>query len=319
MLRSLTLASALAASAGLTSGNITHKEHDSMTIETPSSKLVGRWAGNASFAVIGPNHIITTKHQGGGVGTTVIIDGDYYRVAEVINHPSADMRICRIENHGGQPADLAEWADIYDRADEMSRPFVIGGFGKDRGADVLYNGMKVGYQWGVRGNLNWGANVVSDTFGLGGSPVPNSLIGARWDPIDTSVPREATVADGDSGCGWFVLDDGQFKLIAITRAVQFGSQARYGERFDGLRMSAFADWIDSVLPEVVAEVPPAEPCGAVDFTEPFGSLTTTDVDAFVNAYFAGEPAAISLVEPLDLGTQLDVMEFVQQFMADCPN
>ncbi len=53
-------------------------------MDHPSDKVVGKWGYNSSCVAIGPDLVITTKHQKGGVGTKVSIDGRQYTVQNVL-------------------------------------------------------------------------------------------------------------------------------------------------------------------------------------------------------------------------------------------
>ena len=63
---------------------IKHPVDDPTPVPGPANlgAVVGRWSTNASAVAVGPNHILTTRHQGGGVGTTVVFNGVSYEVAQ---------------------------------------------------------------------------------------------------------------------------------------------------------------------------------------------------------------------------------------------
>src|SRR6478672_1424280 len=72
---------------------IIHPEDDATagTIPRPTGNVVGQWSTNASCVAIRPNYVLTTRHQGGGVGTTVTFGGTQYVVAEEIPVGNADL------------------------------------------------------------------------------------------------------------------------------------------------------------------------------------------------------------------------------------
>lgn len=61
----------------------------------------------------------------------------------------------------------------------------------------------------------------------------------------------------------------------------------------------------------------APACNASDLTMPFGLVDLDDVDAFVDAFIAGDAAA-DLVEPLGVTDLQDVDAFIAAFLAGCP-
>src|SRR6478752_896170 len=63
------------------------------TIPRPAGDVVGQWSTNSSCVAIRPNYVLTTRHQGGGVGTSVTFGGTQYVVAEEIPVGNADLRI----------------------------------------------------------------------------------------------------------------------------------------------------------------------------------------------------------------------------------
>src|SRR4051794_11967160 len=62
----------------------------------PADAVAGRWFNNASCVAIAPDYLITTRHQLGGVGTSVEFAGVPYLVAEQTPLGTADLRVCRI-------------------------------------------------------------------------------------------------------------------------------------------------------------------------------------------------------------------------------
>ncbi|MEO1512540.1 MAG: GC-type dockerin domain-anchored protein, partial [Planctomycetota bacterium] len=61
----------------------------------------------------------------------------------------------------------------------------------------------------------------------------------------------------------------------------------------------------------------AGPCSGADLAPPFGIISQADVTAFVNAFFAMDPAA-DLAPPFGVISQADVTAFVNLFFAGCP-
>lgn len=259
-------------------------------VDRPANDVVGRWGENASCVAIAPNYVLTTRHQGGGVGTAVEIGGVTYTVESVWNHPNrahptqpeysvVDLRVAKLHS-----ANLSEYVDLYTDTDEPNHSgyMAVGGFGLGRRKDgELTSGGKVyGYSWQNRSvyknfTQRWGTNIVTAaqnnmTSSNGSGTIKYNLdivFSAFDDPGDTVY--EASVAEFDSGGGWFIDDGGEWKLAGITRGVEHASiaQAWFRESADpneldpdtiyAMRVSSYAGWIVSKL-DVCATVEEAD-------------------------------------------------------------
>lgn len=182
----------------------------------PADELMGKWGSNASCVAISPNHILTTKHQGGTIGTNIQIDQINYKVIQETDIAS-DLRVARIITTDGQPANLSSYAPLYTSTNLNGKTFVIGGFGKIRGEPPLKTpgGTTYGYTWAenTSQNLHWGSNKV-DAYST-------ILIQGTFDGINEGdhITYEASPAEHDSGGGWFIKGGATWKLAGITVAV----------------------------------------------------------------------------------------------------
>jgi hypothetical protein len=77
-----------------------------------------------------------------------------------------------------------------------------------------------------------------------------------WNQLGDPKPLELEIGQsvGDSGGGWFVLDNGCWKLVAITSrflpnrgAPRNNNIPKYGSITAGMRISTANDWIDGVI------------------------------------------------------------------------
>src|SRR5687767_2067050 len=91
-------AGSVLALAGVSEAVIVHPGET--VTEAALQNVVGSWGTNASAVAIAPNYILTTRHQGGGVGTPVVFGGTSYVVDQEILVGNADLRIARIETPG---------------------------------------------------------------------------------------------------------------------------------------------------------------------------------------------------------------------------
>lgn len=264
------------------SGVILYPEDDASagSIPRPSGNVVGQWSNNASCVAIRPNYVLTTRHQGGGpaFGTTVTFGGTQYLVADETPVADADLRIVRITTLAGQPANLTDFVPVYSGNDNATgQDFTVGGFGRGRGAaltDPTPTPGTYGYAWGAGGNdtLRFGRNTI-DAFGAEGPPgVPftSDVLRADFDRRGgaTAVPFEATIAEFDSGSGWFVENGpGNWQVRGISAYVdhhpanvdQPGAQALFASHLDAsidapdtleaIRLGSYAAFINANVPE----------------------------------------------------------------------
>jgi len=291
--RGLVLALGLCLLVGQRAGAvILYPEDDAAAgnIPRPSGNVLGQWSSNASCVAIRPNYVLTTRHQGGGVGTNVTFGGTSYVVAEEIPVGNADLRIARLTTPGGQPANLTDFVAVYNGDDNATGQFTAGGFGRGRGAALpdptLAHGT-YGYQWGAGGNdtLRFGRNTI-DSFGAEtpqpGQPFTSDVLKGDFDRRGsaTSVTFEATIAEFDSGSGWFVENGpGNWQVRGLSAYVdhdtlnagQAGDRALFASHLDAsidapdtleaIRLGSYADFINANVPEPTGAAVVA--CGAM--------------------------------------------------------
>ena len=227
----------------------------------PSDNIIGKWGSNASCVAIAPDLVITTCHQGGGVGTYVNIAGGSYRVSAVYqanyNDTNLDMRIAQLDG-----AELTEYVEIYtgDINGLLGLELVIGGWGKDRGDPIIYGGKPCEYYWaGQRSDsLQWCTNTC-DRF----SPLTGiQYLVCDFDGPDPSIDGPATTYEGiiaeyDSGGGWFVNSNG-WKLVCLSARVERANLCRFRrfylenfvvdpDDFKGPNTIVIADWINGYV------------------------------------------------------------------------
>ncbi len=241
--------------------------------QRPADGVMGRWGSNASCVAISPNYIITTRHQDGGVGTTVQFNGESFRVAAIMNEPAddgaADLRVCLITRPDGTLANRSDHVELYCD-NPVGKSIVVGGFGYIRGAFIDDPDVGLGYQWLSSCTLNWGANTIDGTATKMTNGYTSSTVQFDFGPYDAQgQPYECAVALGDSGGGWFVQDGGEWKLAALSAYVQYSGASfydlaayDYGEWHWGIRLQSYLSWIAPLLIE-----PPCSNASAADITE----------------------------------------------------
>jgi hypothetical protein len=245
--------------------------------DKPANAVVGRWSTNASFVVVSPKWILTTRHQGTSPAT-VDVNGVIYNCiynSQWVGGPAgnADIRLIRLKNTDGSDPNLAYYADPYTTTDEISKPMVIGGYG--RGRETTLSGgspLRVyGYTWGTGANYNnntqrWCTNIIDGNDVAFDGIRTSEVITARFnDPGATQY--EGIPAEYDSGGGWFIKVVSIWKAAGLTRGVEAHpddsnwpakgeSWYRYPpdpkqyadpDYMDAVRISSYAAWIQTII------------------------------------------------------------------------
>lgn len=230
--------------------------------DKPSDNVVGRWGTNASCVVISGNEILTTRHQGGGVGTTVQIAGTNYLVDEVTNIGISDLRIAVLTTTEGDPISLTDYVSLYLGTNEINKTGILGGFGKTRGTTLTTGGDPYGYEWTGTDNSTqtWGANKVTGSSTVV-STYTSDVIYGDFDGVGEGgyIANEAAPADFDSGGGWFIKSGSDWYVAGIIRGVEHSGETWYRndvdpdtldpDTFDAVRVSSYYDDIvDAMQP-----------------------------------------------------------------------
>lgn len=230
------------------------EESSVANLAKPPSGVMVRWDGNASGVMISPNHLITTKHQGGGVGTHVWVNGVEYVVASEVANSDADIRVDRLVTLGGQNANIRDYVSVSQNYSEVGQTVTIGGFGRQRGSALLTpSGTVYGYAWNDSDNslLNWGSQFIDDF-------TANGYLTAHFEAPGQAghVTCEAGVAEYDSGGGWFINNGNKWSVVGLTHGVErFGStwfgtntdpSLPHADLMDAVRVSVYFEWILAV-------------------------------------------------------------------------
>ena len=238
------LSAALLVGALATGATAMVMQNDTPPASRPGDAMVGEWGTNASAVAIDPNYVLTTCHQGGGVGSVVALGGVAYQVTAVADN-GADLRVARVARMDGTPAELAQVAALFTGADAslVGSQVVLGGFGQGRGSVLTTGGVASGYNWAGSGSMaeRWGTNTIDR--------VASGFLIADFDAPGTGTANEAIIAAGDSGGGWFTLSGGRWTLVGLTSGGQRVGTAYFSpaDLFWGGEVSANAAWIQSIV------------------------------------------------------------------------
>lgn len=243
---------------------------DARPLLTPPSAVIGAWGNNAAAVAIGPNHVITTRHQDGPGESpalqSVVLDGvTYNSVSQTLFDVGAenrDVRVVQIENTDGSPANLTDFVSLYTRSSGESlvgQRVVLAGPGV-----IGVNESSAGFDWaagaGTAENpannfgINFGENridstntqtAVVDGFNAG----PGFVLDFDGPSTTGALPYEAAVGPGDSGAGLLHFRYDQWWLVGLPNSVAppTGTQP---DAFYGQSLFAF----DVTDPTFVADV-----------------------------------------------------------------
>ncbi len=245
------------------------RHSSSAPTDTPPASVVGRWSTNASFVVVAPSWIITTRHQG-GAPSTVETDGVAYNCNYNAlwegggNQRNADIRLIKLKKADGTYANL-NYCSPYTLTDENDKEVVIGGYGVGVVSKLYNYSIHYGYALDTQnGNtiMRWCRNLIEGS----GSQTDNydresDVIFSFFDGPETSiaVEYEGMPTMYDSGGGWFIQVNSEWKLVALSRAVTihdsyyecwFKNKTTLLDNpdyFDGVRISSYADWINETI------------------------------------------------------------------------
>ncbi len=219
--------------------------------------VLGTWASNASVIAVGPNMILTTRHQLSGVGADVVIAGQSYTVeSETVVNQQVDLRVATISGPGGQPANLSSYVPLYSRRQERLAEVIILGAGRTRGPTLTdADSEPYGYEWSSLQDHLWGTNIVSGTRTITSSGFTSEVIEADFDAPGSlgATQYEATLALFDSGGGWFIQDRGTWKLAGLNAYLpDYGDHPQESwfsppERLSAIRVSSYSDEIAAAL------------------------------------------------------------------------
>jgi len=213
---------------------------------------------SGSCVAISPTWVIGVRHAS---GQTVEVDGKVYKVAKEVRHPNdADLVLLQLDGKVPNPSSLG-----FLEFDQLKGKEVkIVGCG--RGGSLAGDGFvtEAGSERERRSAMNTidGTQPMQINFGTPGSPKIFTSQVLLYDIDGDSVPErnvmgsakpvagEGGHADRDSGGGWFVKRDGEWKLVALCAYVHTGNaKAKYGFGSIGsaVYLNVYKDWIKRTI------------------------------------------------------------------------
>lgn len=184
----------------------------------PTGRLAGSgWEHQVYYlnyhgTVISPKHVVTARHLGAAedrLTRPVIFGGDEEETfaikGERILIGDTDLAIFEVWET------FPSFAPLYRGNDEIGREVVIHGSGVGRGEEISGKG----WRWGrdETRQSRWGRNVIKGELDSG----PHRYLYFSFD--DLPGQSEAAATRGDSGGGWFIREEGEWRLAALSSTV----------------------------------------------------------------------------------------------------
>jgi hypothetical protein len=168
------------------------------------------------------------------------IDGKMFNVTKTVRHPTADLALFRVDKP------LPYVAPIY-----YAQPEQLVGKGMKLvacgvGGQPMAHGHVISA--GSEGQRRSGNNTIAG-FGERSLNRNGSILTSKVLLYDLGK-GEAGMAPRDSGGGWFTVNGGGYKLIALCAYIQRapnGSQFDFGATGAGIHLAAYRDWIEQTL------------------------------------------------------------------------
>jgi hypothetical protein len=209
-----------------------------------------------SCVVANPNYIITAAHYDPiPVGWRVRLSDSTYYVLEQTELANADIQVLRIGTQEGQPADMTDWIEPYDGHDELGQVHVMGGRGLGRGSDILggpNDDIVCGYE-GQGYSIRWGQNALDDRKKTGSMDLCADFDG--YGDNGAVVDYEAALVHVDSGGGWFIQDEGDWRVAGLSQWVGMSAYHAYFrdvETGEPAPEEMGAEWISPFVEDIIA-------------------------------------------------------------------
>jgi len=189
------------------------------------------WSGKMTpFTVISCNCVITAWHWHVEIGTKLIFGTAYedpdYKVVQVFDDIPGDKIVCKVEKISDPySVPFSKWIELYDSDDEDGKETLLSSYGPLRTEDDE-TGVRSYVAYPPTYEHHWGRNVL-----IVWSDVSLAI---RFDEVGEPcyIEYEAAAWSGDSGSGWLIKDNNQWKLAGITSSSNCAS--RISSAVDGI-------------------------------------------------------------------------------------
>lgn len=217
-----------------------------------SGKFIGPWLGSGTL--ISPNWTLTAKHvvNSNESFTFYTADGTSRRVVETIMHPTLDLALARLDSDilNVTPAKLYSLDHGADYAREC---FIAGAGMTGTGITGQQNGTqgdcRAAQQYALYHGDRWGGMWTKDM-----------ILTKFRNPSSGGQPMEGGCAQGDSGGGMFLEENGEY-CLAGTMSLVWQNSGTYGayDTSGGayINTAPYNDWILSYATNAVMIPEPA--------------------------------------------------------------
>jgi len=183
---------------------------------------------------IAPHFFITAKHILGAsasshIGTVFTFHGDAYTTIAFHDIPNTDLQIWEVNHAKPFPS----YAPLSSGIADIGALATVVGRGTQRGVAVTHNSELKGWKHGTADAVQrWGRNVIGGISDGGASY--GELLYCEFD--QTGVANECHLSNGDSGGGFFVLENGLWRLAGINLGIDgpFRKNSSEGNYFAAL-------------------------------------------------------------------------------------
>lgn len=209
-----------------------------------------------SAVVINPWFIITANHALGSNYLNHQFKMDLaegrvsFNMIQKYQNPTADLSIVRLNRSTG-----FDGYGLYRDSLEQTQDAILAGYGMSGTPATVTTGGAPAYPKGTR-RVGWNKiNSVGDVIGDGVQYIDYDLdhpstTADYWGSL--GADKEVMIGDGDSGGPTFLPSGGTLLLAGIHHVIYRADPNKwpqYGDRGVDVRISSYAPWIDSILPD----------------------------------------------------------------------
>jgi hypothetical protein len=228
---------------------------------TPTDTYSGfNWGGIHEYNVNGagktltavdPYWLVSSRHSPLSAGQTFTTDGTTYTIQEVVANPDgADLSLIRVDHA------LPVWYELYAGSvstggANQTEVLLIGTGHAGSVTDINNNPLNpydsYTYDETTTRQRRWGTNNIDATESASSAYGTHDTLRANFILDDTTY--EAGTADHDSGGGWFVDDDGTWRLVGVTWAIGGVEPNPPYEVSYAVDVRSYSTWVNQTIPE----------------------------------------------------------------------